>query len=170
MHAQDAELIQKIDLKPTGSGPERRIPVFVLMSERLQETLDDLPRFLDSDDLKSVFVVAPIPAPTASGWPHVLRFQQVATDEILARKGCLCCDLRSEITLFLGQLFMSLLARRQARVSAVLVLTQAQETTALRDALEHAPFLAQRYVLAGALYKTTEGFRSLVMGGSASQG
>lgn len=158
-------MIPGIHLSQTGSRPDSRIPVFVLLSDDLQQTLVSLPRVLDPADLESVFVVAPAPAPTTPPWPERLRFQQVATDEILKQQGCLCCDLRSELAMFLGQLFMSLLARRQARVKAVLVLTQAREIAALRDALEHSSFLAQRYVLVSALRNTAEGLRPVVLNG-----
>lgn len=157
------DLIQGIQLSQTGSRPDSRIPVFVLLSEDLQQTLVSLPRSLDPTEIESVFVIAPASVPAASPWPEQLRFQQVATDEILKQQGCLCCDLRSELAVFLGQLFMSLLARRQARVKAVLVLTQAREMTALRDALEHSSFLAQRYVLAGALRNTAGGLHPVVL-------
>ena len=153
--------MQMINLDPPGLAPGK-IPVFVIRSESLRQTLHELPRALDPLDLEHVFVVAPTPVPRGPGWSSKLRFQQVATDEILKQQGCLCCDLRSELALFLGQLFMSLLARRQPRVKAILVLTQAQEATALRDALEHSSFLAQRYVLAGVLHNSAGAFDRVV--------
>lgn len=138
-----------LDLKGRISLQDRRIPVFSLHCPDPVDCLVRLPAVLAEADRPSLVVAAPASQP--DGWPRDMRFHRLSADEVLVEEGCLCCGLRSELSLFLGQLFMSLLARRQPPVTAVLVLTAAPSSQGLQQALAHASFLQQRYVFCGEI-------------------
>ncbi len=128
---------------------ERRLPLIVLLRQTLDQALVDSFEHLPDDLLEALVIYAPQTAPAQ--WPKALRLQTVASDELASAQGCLCCAMGSAFAESLSRLFFRVLRRQEAAVRAVVVLTQADDAHALAQTLQHAPFLGQRFYLAGCL-------------------
>ncbi|WP_159078723.1 hypothetical protein [Orrella marina] len=150
---------KRIDLNHLTRESGNRIAVVMVAAQGMDDPVAELVRRMEPADHRSVYVVAPdlsentksdAQAPVAE-MSAELRFHRLSTDELSVAQGCLCCSFRSELNVFLGQLFMSLLARREPVVKAVFVVTSSPDPALLEQSLIHAPFLAQRYVYSGML-------------------
>gem|GEM_PF-2780629 len=131
------------------------VPVCSRLSER---PLHALLTIIPQEQWPVSYVLVPRDLPgviqEADGLLHAevslpVRWEMIADDEVYASSGCLCCSLRSETGAALGRLFMSLLSRRQPKVSTVYVLTKSEDSAPLKDMVRHSPFLAQRYYISG---------------------
>lgn len=131
----------------------------MVAAQDVDDPVAELARRIELADQRSVYVVAPgLSEKVESDAQHAdsrmateLRVHRLSTDELTVAQGCLCCSFRSELNMFLGQLFMSLLGRREPVVKAVFVVTNSPDPSLLEQSLTHAPFLAQRYVYCGLL-------------------
>ena len=128
-----------------------RLAVVMVPFKDQIEPLRTLVSRLAPGDLASVYVVVPKSALSSRAEDSDLRVHVLTNDELTVAQGCLCCSFRSELNMFLGKLFMALLARQESRVKAVLVLTRSSDPALLQESLTHAPFLAQRFAFAGVL-------------------
>lgn len=128
-----------------------RLAVVMVPFKDQDEPLHALAGRLAPDELASVYVIVPKSAIPSNAADADLRLHVLTSDELTVAQGCLCCSFRSELNMFLGKLFMALLARQEPRVKAVLVLTRSSDPALLQESLIHAPFLAQRFAFAGVL-------------------
>ena len=124
---------------------DHRIPVLVLTQVGAEQVLRESLHDIDPTDLAKLYVFRD-QQPVAH-WPDRLRAEIVDTNELSQSDGCLCCSIRSELTAAMSALFLRLLRREEPPVAMAIVITQAQDASALARALKHAPFLGQRYRL-----------------------
>lgn len=138
-----------IDIELSHRAAAGRIAVVMAVSMDGDDGMTALIRRLHPDDRKSVYIVAAPGCGETDG--SLVRVHHLASDELTVAQGCLCCGFRSELNAFLGQLFMSLLTRRERPVKVVFVLTKQDDHSVLEQSITHASFLAQRYAFCGTL-------------------
>ena len=132
--------------------PDHRIPVLALLQCSVGLALASLSTALRETDVVRMHDIVLFSDQTqGSNWPDDLRFTPVPSDELLSAQGCLCCSMRSDLASALSQLFLQVLRRQAQPVRLVIIVTTATDAAPLRETLRHAPFLAQRYRLAGCV-------------------
>ena len=132
------------------SQRDHRIPALALLQGSLDLATELISIALQETDLVCARDIVLFSNQTpGSGWPDGLRFVSVPSDELVLANGCLCCSMRSELAGALSQLFLQVLRRQADPVRLVIIVTTAADASALAETLRHAPFLGQRYRLAG---------------------
>jgi len=129
---------------------DHRIPVLALLQSSMDLATELISTALQETDVVFARDIVLFSNQTpGSSWPDGLRFIPVPSDELALANGCLCCSMRSELASALSQLFLQVLRRQTHPVRLVIIVTTAADASALVETLRHAPFLAQRYRLAG---------------------
>lgn len=128
---------------------DNRLPIVVLLGQTAPQALHSHFVHLAPDQLASCVVFAPQDRP--DDWPPLLRYQQVPDGDLVSDQGCLCCSMNAQLPSLLSRLFLRVLRREESVPKAVVLVTLAESEKAIEMTLRHAPFLRQRYRLAGCL-------------------
>lgn len=132
---------------------DKRVPVFVLFGESLDESKDlpstciEILRGSSARD-RWVLVTDEVLAVPEHGTVTVRRVKGLNTQ--LSEGSCFCCGLNSGLGNTLSELFLTSLSKKSVGLSGVVLVLQQANIPAIKLSLRHAPFLAQRFRLAGA--------------------
>ena len=133
--------------------PERdvRIPVIAVVGRPASGKTHWLNRVLGTPQMRDTVVIhggGTAPGAMALAYPRNIVVAGMDPDPAT---GCLWCGMRSGVGDALRDLFLKALSRRVPPVRRVIIESGTPDSAALRFTLRHAPFLGQRYTLAGSL-------------------